>query len=93
MSDTQGSERQTPITTDSLTEASKARLQLEADFLNGIALNVMAIGTLGPVAGYVFISDIPKDRLFLGTAAAMICFVGSFALHYMASIRLRDIDS
>lgn len=75
-----------------LSEAGKERLKLKAEFINGIALNLMAIGTFGPLAAWIFFEDLAKDREFLAAAFGIFCFLGSFALHFVASALLRDID-
>lgn len=75
-----------------LTDGSKARIQLRADFINGLAMNVQAVGTLGFLAALFFTDSIPKEKLFLGTALAMICFFGGFGLHLWASLTLKELD-
>ncbi len=75
-----------------LSEGSKERIKLEAEFINTLAGNLFAIGVLAPLASYVFVSDIPHDRLFLAVIVAFLCFGGAFALHLVAASRLMELD-
>ena len=75
-----------------LSEGSRERIRLEATFLNTLASNVFAIGVLSPLAAYVFVQDIPTDRMFLAVAVTALCFAGAFVLHWVAAKRIMEID-
>lgn len=78
--------------TGELTDSDRARIQLQADFINGLAMNVQAIGTLGFLAALMFTNDIGQDKMFMGTAFSLLCFFGGFCLHYWASVGLKELD-
>jgi hypothetical protein len=76
----------------SLSDASRERILLEANFLNMLAGNVFAVGFVAPMVSYAFGVITPADRLDLAIGAALICFGGAIALHIWASATLRRLD-
>lgn len=75
-----------------MSKSRDERIKLQANYLNGLAIAVLAIGGIAPLAS-----------VFYGTAAASspivvfygvaICILCSFALHWMAKRTLGGLDN
>lgn len=76
----------------SLPPSNLARVQLLADFINNIAGNLIAVGTLGPLVGYVFLSSDTRPSLWLLIGIALICFGMAIILYLWASSALKVLD-
>jgi len=74
-----------------LSERSKARVQLEANFLTSMAANVAAIGSLIPLGFYFFGDPVHVDLTGV-IAASFVCFVMALVLHLIGVIWLTSLD-
>ena len=74
-----------------LSEGSKARLQLEADFLNTLAGNIAVLGVVAPIISYVFGTALTIDS-DLAIGASLVCFAIALALHLTGVARLMRLD-
>jgi hypothetical protein len=70
------------------TLVSNERLKLLANFMNGAAVAVFAIGCVAPILA----GSAGAVRFNLATAISSgICFVAACCLHYLASIVLKGL--
>lgn len=68
------------------------RIKLRSNFLNGLALIFFSVGVLAPLISSVYFTGVAPDKAFIAVVTALICFVGSIALHYVAWWHMREID-
>lgn len=59
------------------------KVKLKANYLNGLAIAVFAIGGLAPLAALAY-QNSNGGRSSTVIIGAALCFVGSFALHFVA---------
>lgn len=68
------------------------RIKLLATYLNGLAIAVFAVGALAPIFSSLYGSSSGgQSRTVI--AIAMICVVLSAALHFIASLILRRLQT
>ncbi|WP_040485022.1 hypothetical protein [Lutibaculum baratangense] len=68
------------------------RLKLQANYLNGLAIAVFAIGGLAPLSSVAYGENSKADALVLGLGVG-ICLVASYALHLLARRVLKGLTS
>ena len=75
-----------------LSDGSREIIVQEAQFLNALAGNLFATGVLGTVGTYIFSASLSDDRAYIASAFGFLCFFGCFVLHFIARLRLRELD-
>lgn len=81
-----------PNTVKKLSEAGKAQLKLEADYLNSIAVSVMAFGVVAALISYVLGAPGSASSAPVLLLIVLVCFALSVGVHTLAHIRLRELD-
>jgi predicted membrane channel-forming protein YqfA (hemolysin III family) len=72
----------------SLTDARKEQIKLQANFLNGIAIGIILIGTFTPITRALYDPTIQKSTLGIMAVLAILCVGVGSVLHYHATRRL-----
>lgn len=75
-----------------MTEGEKAVAQVEADFINGIAVNLIAVGVIGVLLAFIFGSDTDGNDAPYILATCLVCFAGAAGLHLWARNEIAKID-
>ncbi len=75
-----------------LSDGSRETIVQEAQFFNSLAGNLFATGVLGTVGTYIFSATLSDDRVYVASLFGILCFFGCFALHFLARLRLRELD-
>jgi hypothetical protein len=66
------------------------RIKLQAAYLNGLAIAMIAAGVFGPIISYVY-GIIPQANMGLVAISTGGCFVCSAGIHYLAQNLLEDL--
>ena len=72
-----------------MTRGREERIKLHANYLNGVAIAVLAIGGVAPVVSVILR---PEDNAFSVLAIFGICLLISGALRTFAASLLKELD-
>jgi len=71
-----------------MTESEKERIKLSANYLNGIAIALFAVGAVSPTVSSLDGGSAPTAPVVIAT---VICIVASAGLHYVARVILKGL--
>lgn len=73
------------------TEGEREQIKLQATYLNGIAIGLFLVGGLS-IPTTIFLSPESGGSFVAPLVIALLCFIASPALHWLARRSLKELD-